>query len=136
MGLYKMDRITAKPVVSVLKNAYQNYFNFDGVLITNVDADKSINVPETFELMQNYPNPFNPSTKISWTAPIDGWQTLKLYDVLGKEISKLVDEYRKAGKYEINFNSGIDTNILTSGVYFYQLKAGNFISTKKMILIK
>ena len=143
MGLYKMDRSTAKPVVSVLKNAYQNYFNFDGVLITNVDADKSINVPETFELMQNYPNPFNPSTKISWTAPIDGWQTLKLYDVLGKEISKLVDEYRKAGKYEINFNSyeinfnsGIDTNILTSGVYFYQLKAGNFISTKKMILIK
>ena len=143
MGLYKMDRSTAKPVVSVLKNAYQNYFNFDGVLITNVDADKSINVPETFELMQNYPNPFNPSTKISWTAPIDGWQTLKLYDVLGKEISTLVDEYRKAGKYEINFNSyeinfnsGIDTNILTSGVYFYQLKAGNFISTKKMILIK
>ena len=136
MGLYKMDRSTAKPVVSVLKNAYQNYFNFDGVLITNVDADKSINVPETFELMQNYPNPFNPGTKISWIVPIDGWQTLKLYDVLGKEISTLVDEYRKAGKYEINFNSGIDTNILTSGVYFYQLKAGNFISTKKMILIK
>ena len=85
-----------------------------------------------FQLSQNFPNPFNPSTKISWQSPVGGWQTLKVYDIIGNEVSTLVNEYRNAGRYEVNFNS----SKLSSGVYFYQLKAGDFIRTKKMISLK
>jgi len=99
------------------------------VLPTDVN-DK--HVPGNFILEQNYPNPFNPRTKISWQSPINSWQTLKLYDVLGIEIATLVDEFKPAGKYEIEF----DANDLPSGVYFYQLKSGNNIATKKLILLK
>jgi hypothetical protein len=90
-------------------------------------------------LFQNYPNPFNPSTKISWQSPAGGRQTLKVYDMLGREIAKLIDEYRPAGKYEIEFSA----KNLPSGVYIYQLKAapifgqaGEFSSIKKMLLLK
>ncbi|MBK7228525.1 MAG: T9SS type A sorting domain-containing protein [Ignavibacteriales bacterium] len=85
-----------------------------------------------FELSQNYPNPFNPSTKISWQSPVNGHQTLKVYDILGNEIITLVDEYKSAGKYEVNFNA----SSLSSGVYLYKLQAGSFVATKKMIIIK
>ena len=85
-----------------------------------------------FKLSQNYPNPFNPSTIISYQLPKAGNVTLKVYDVLGKEVATLVDEYRNAGSYEVELNA----EHLTSGVYFYQLKAGDFVETKKMILIK
>lgn len=85
-----------------------------------------------FQLNQNYPNPFNPITKISWQAPISSHQTLKVYDLLGKEVTALVDEYLPAGSYEVEFNA----NQLSSGVYFYKLQAGSFIETKKMVLIR
>ncbi len=93
--------------------------------------DQAIRVSE-FQLDQNYPNPFNPTTKISWQTKSSGWQTLKVYDVMGNEIMTLVDEYRTAGKHEINFTA----KSLPSGIYFYQLRAGNFSETRKMILIK
>ncbi|WP_304129772.1 glucoamylase family protein [Ignavibacterium album] len=96
------------------------------------------NVINEFELYQNYPNPFNPTTKISWQSAVSGWQTLKVYDVLGREVATLVDEYREAGKYEIEFNS-IETRrgvSLPSSIYFYQLRSANFTETKKMILMK
>jgi len=89
-------------------------------------------IPVDFALYQNYPNPFNPATKISWQLPADSWQTLKIYDILGNEITTLVDEYKPAGKYEVDF----DASILPSGVYFYQLNAGNYIATKKLLLMK
>ena len=91
-----------------------------------------------FELYQNYPNPFNPTTKISWQSPIGSWQTIKIYDVLGNEIATLVDEFREAGRYEIEFPNGESGLALSlpSGVYFYQLRIGNFISTRKMQFIK
>jgi len=93
--------------------------------------------PAVFALDQNYPNPFNPSTKISWQSPVGSWQTLKIYDVLGNEVATLVDEYKPAGRYEVEFNSHSgEVRNLPSGVYFYQLKAGNYISTKKMLLIQ
>ena len=85
-----------------------------------------------FTLEQNFPNPFNPSTEISYQLPVSGDITLKVYDILGSDIATLLDEYKPAGKYEVEFNA---TNI-PSGVYFYQLKAGDFIQTKKMILMK
>ena len=93
--------------------------------------------PTTFYLGQNYPNPFNPSTVISYQLPVGGNVTLKVYDLLGREVATLVNEYKTAGSYELEFNShsGEGRN-LTSGVYFYQLKADGFIQTKKMILIK
>ena len=92
--------------------------------------------PLTFSLEQNYPNPFNPSTKISWQSPVGSWQTLKVYDVLGNEVATLVDEYRPAGSYEVEFESAVGSLQLASGIYFYQLKAGDFVETKKMIMIK
>jgi len=89
-------------------------------------------LPTEFLLEQNYPNPFNPSTKISWQSPIGSWQTLKIYDVLGNEVATIVDEYKPAGKYEVDFN----TSSLPSGVYFYQFKTEKYIETKKMILLR
>ena len=91
---------------------------------------------KTFKLNQNYPNPFNPSTKISWQSPVAGWQSLKVYNILGKEVATLVNGYKPAGNYQVEFNSSIDGKNLSSGVYFYQLRIGSFIQTRKMILTK
>lgn len=85
-----------------------------------------------FKLFNNYPNPFNPTTKISWQSSVGSWQTLKIYDVLGNLISTPVDEYKSAGRYEIEFNA----SGLASGIYFYQLQTKNLLETKKMILMK
>ncbi|MDP2366422.1 MAG: T9SS type A sorting domain-containing protein [Ignavibacteria bacterium] len=89
-----------------------------------------------FSLSQNYPNPFNPSTKISWQSPVSGHQSLKVYDVLGDEVATLLNEEKAAGTYEVTFNAAAATGGLASGIYFYRLTAGNFIETKKMILLK
>ena len=89
-------------------------------------------IPDRFTLGQNFPNPFNPSTKISWQSPVDSWQTLKIYDVLGNEVATLVNEYKPAGVYEVQF----DASQLSSGIYFYKLQAGNFVEIKKMVLLK
>ena len=97
-----------------------------------VEDGIKIGLPINFILSQNYPNPFNPSTKISWQSPVGSWQTLKIYDVLGNEVATLVDEYKPAGTYEVEWNAGD----FPSGVYFYQLKTENYIETKKMILLK
>ena len=97
---------------------------------SNVD-EKEI-LPNEFVLHHNYPNPFNPSTKISWQSPVGSWQTLKVYDVLGNEVITLVNEYRNAGSYEVDFYA----HKLSSGVYYYQLRAGNFVETRKMILLR
>jgi len=94
-------------------------------------------IPAEFSLSQNYPNPFNPKTTIRFTISDLRFTTLKIYDVLGSEIATLVNEEKPAGSYVVEFNSrGLIHQTLTSGVYFYQLKAGSFIQTKKMILIK
>lgn len=100
--------------------------------VSSVSDDGDL-VANSFILEQNYPNPFNPSTKISWQSPVSGWQTLKILDVLGREIETLVDEFKNAG-----FNSILYTvnSSLSSGVYYYQLKAGNFIQTNKMVYLK
>jgi len=97
----------------------------------NVDSINN-NIVNTFYLEQNYPNPFNPSTKISWQVTVGSHQTLKIYDVLGNEVATLVDEYKSAGSYEVEWNA----SSYPSGIYFYQLKNETFFETKKMILIK
>jgi hypothetical protein len=85
-----------------------------------------------FSLGQNYPNPFNPNTLISYQLPTGSNTVLKVYDILGSEAATLVNEYKPAGRYEVEFSGAA----LPSGVYFYQIQAGSFVSTKKMILLK
>jgi len=99
--------------------------------IVGVEEYQSSN-PQTFYLYQNYPNPFNPSTKIKYQIPGFSSVTLKVYGVLGNEVTTLVNEDKPAGQYEVKF----DASELSSGIYFYQIKAGSFIESKKMILIK
>jgi 3-phytase len=88
-------------------------------------------IPYKYDLSQNYPNPFNPSTKIKYQIPDINFVTLKVYDVLGNEIETLVDEEKQIGYHNIEFNA----STLSSGVYFYRLQAGNYIETKKMVLL-
>lgn len=85
-----------------------------------------------FILAQNYPNPFNPSTIISWQSPRGSWQTIKVYDLLGRVIATLVDEYKPAGSYAVDF----DASKLSSGVYLYRLQSNAEIITRKMTLLK
>ena len=89
-------------------------------------------IPRVYSLAQNYPNPFNPSTKISFALPKAGNVELKIYDILGREVTTLVNEFRIAGNYTVDFNAAN----LASGVYFYRIKSGDFIDTKKMVLMK
>ena len=98
----------------------------------SVDDESSINNFD-FNLNQNYPNPFNPSTKISWQSPVSGWQTLKIFDVLGREVETPVDEFRNAG---FNYILYTVNSTLPSGVYYYQLRAGSFIQINKMVYLK
>ena len=109
-------------------------------LITSID-NLDENLPVTYSLQQNYPNPFNPSTRIDYTIPKSSFVTIKIYDVLGREVAALVNKEKHEGNYEVNFDAA-EFN-LPSGIYFYQLiavdllnKKDNFISTKKMILLK
>jgi photosystem II stability/assembly factor-like uncharacterized protein len=89
-------------------------------------------VVSSFKLEQNYPNPFNPSTTISWQLPVNAFVSLKVYDVLGNEVTTLVNEQKAAGSYQTDF----DASNLSSGTYIYRLEAGNFVQTRKMILLK
>ncbi len=88
--------------------------------------------PNTYSLSQNYPNPFNPSTMINFSLAKSGYTTLKIYDVLGKEVKTLIEGYTPAGNHSVNFSA---LN-LASGLYFYRLKSGNYTDVKKMILMK
>ena len=98
----------------------------------NGEEIENYSLPENFLLFQNYPNPFNPFTTIKYQIPEYSYVTLKVYDVLGKEISTLVNEEVVVGSYEVEF----DGSELTSGIYFYKLQAGNFVETRKMVLLK
>jgi hypothetical protein len=88
--------------------------------------------PGSFSLAQNYPNPFNPATTINYSIPKQSNVTIKVYNVLGKEIMTLVNEYKSTGNYKVEF----DAKNLSSGIYFYQMKTNEFIQTKKMSLLK
>ncbi|MBA4312998.1 MAG: hypothetical protein C0417_10250 [Chlorobiaceae bacterium] len=96
--------------------------------------DENAFAPKIFTLNQNYPNPFNPLTVINYQLPIDSWVTLKVYNVLGVEVATLVNEDKKVGRYNFEFRTS-DFEI-SSGVYFYRLVAGDYVSTKKFLLLK
>ncbi|MDP2207756.1 MAG: T9SS type A sorting domain-containing protein, partial [Bacteroidota bacterium] len=100
------------------------------------ESVRSEKLPVSYELFDNHPNPFNPITKISYTIPEPNFVSLKIFDVLGREIATLVAEYQDAGYKTVEF-SGVSTNGgLPSGVYFYKLQAGSFVSVRKMLLAK
>jgi hypothetical protein len=107
--------------LSILRN--------DLILDINQNINQQIKI---YTLSQNYPNPFNPNTLISYRLPVTSNVTLKVYDVLGNEIATLVNEEKQPGAYEVEF----DATDLTSGIYFYQLKAGNYLETRKMVMLK
>ena len=94
-------------------------------------------IPKEFHLAQNYPNPFNPTTDIEFSVPIAVNVEIKVYDILGREVTTLVNEFVQPGKYRVRWNgTDRDGRQVSSGVYFYVMKAGKFIQTKKMMLLK
>jgi hypothetical protein len=121
LNIYTTKRLPTPPA-GILLDAEEN--NDEDIFI------------QDFSLMQNYPNPFNPSTNIKFNVAESGIVTLKVYDLLGKEVVTLMNEYKPSGKYEVTFNSRGDGTSLSSGVYFYQLKINSFVDTRKMILIQ
>lgn len=107
--------------------------DFDGTFkYHNLSESIKIGAPDRFELTQNYPNPFNPSTRIEYSIPQTGLVTIKVYNVIGQQVAELVNEVKQAGTHRIEF----DAYGLPSGVYMYKLSSGNFVSTKKMLLLK
>jgi hypothetical protein len=107
--------------------------NLSFVLNSIIDIKQiGTEIPATYSLKQNYPNPFNPVTKISFDIPKKAFVSLKVYDILGKEVARLVSEDKSAGKYILDFNA----SYLSSGIYFYKLEAGDFTETKRMVILK
>ncbi|HMK39698.1 MAG TPA: T9SS type A sorting domain-containing protein, partial [Bacteroidota bacterium] len=100
--------------------------------LTGIAGNSSGALPREFALDQNYPNPFNPATTISYQIRTAGRVTLRVYDILGRQVASLVDGYQGAGFYTKEF----DGSRLSSGVYFYRLQSGSFVGTKKMVLAK
>jgi len=110
-------------------------FSLNSIMVklsSSIDVEDSVPVPMEFSLLQNYPNPFNPTTKISFQIPVNGFVTLKVYDILGNAVATLVNEKKSAGNYEVKF----DASNLASGFYFYEINADNFKQVRKMMLIK
>ncbi len=106
--------------------------NWSALSLGLTDIANETNGNIDYNVSQNYPNPFNPSTTISFTIPSSQMVELKIYDMLGREIAELINEYRQTGSYSAQFNA----SHLASGIYFYKLKAGNYVQTKKLILLK
>ncbi len=106
--------------------------DLDGSYKYSQIVEVNISNPVSFALNQNYPNPFNPSTTISYSVPEKSFVTLKVYDVLGNEVASLVNSQTEAGEHSVNFNA----SNLSSGVYYYQITAGNNVATKKLMLLK
>ncbi len=118
----------------IAKSAFGNNLFIDDITSGGLVGvgDPVSTIPAKYELYQNYPNPFNPTTKINFSLPKQGLVTIKIYDMLGKEIAQLVNEVRAAGNYSVDY----DGSKLASGVYFYRIESAEFIDTKRMMLVK
>ncbi|MHB8907235.1 MAG: T9SS type A sorting domain-containing protein, partial [Melioribacteraceae bacterium] len=130
------DSINVSDVATQIPLQPGEYRLYTTVKIPKLDADipEQTSLPAQYYLSQNYPNPFNSSTVISYQLPVVGYVTLKVYDVLGREVATLVNQVQNAGTHNSQF-SALHSQ-LTSGVYFYRISAGGFVETKKMILLK
>ena len=137
---WEPDWITVNGLGSSWEN--MTFFDFNGEVNKSIEVfnlGNSTNVkieelPFAFQLEQNYPNPFNPSTVISYQLSAFSYVTLKVYDLLGREVATLVNESKQPGNY--NCDLRMENGEFNSGVYLYTLRAGNFVQTKKMMLLK
>ncbi len=107
-------------------------YPFRAPVASSIQANGDRGLPTTFELSQNYPNPFNPTTGVRYQVPGVSDVRLVVYDILGREVTTLVNERKAAGRYEVRF----DGSGLASGVYVYRLTAGTYVQTRKMVLLK
>ncbi|MDP2208910.1 MAG: choice-of-anchor J domain-containing protein [Bacteroidota bacterium] len=117
--------------VNLLKRAKAWLDNPENPVGVENEKDTKI-VPASFDLKQNYPNPFNPTTKIEYDIPTKAFVKMKVFDVLGKQVAEIVNQENEPGRYSVVF----DASRLSSGIYFYQLQAGSFVSTKKLLLVR
>jgi hypothetical protein len=108
-----------------------------GAKPSHEQGDVQVTLPEKFSLSQNYPNPFNPVCNINYALPTDCEVTLAVYNILGQKVKVLVDEYQSAGYKSVEWDGKDDQGReLTTGVYFYRIKAGDFVQARKMVLVK
>ncbi len=126
INLWRDLRLSNHPQVFLNVRSYTNPDSV--VFVHNI----SIEIPSSYSLSQNYPNPFNPMTKINFDLPKQGFVSLKIFDITGREVQTLVNEFQLAGKYTVDFNG----SALSSGVYFYRLQSGELTMTKSMVLIR
>jgi hypothetical protein len=136
---YELNNVGADAYVAEYKirakdynNHYSSYSSVASITFGRFAKQNEITTITEYKLEQNFPNPFNPTTTINYSIQKAGEVTLKVYDMLGKEAASLVNELKEAGYYSVNFNA----SILPSGIYFYTLTSGNFMATKKLILLK
>jgi hypothetical protein len=124
--------VAAGNSLSDLRTAITNARTKYSQILTN-STNKNNTLPVSYNLAQNYPNPFNPSTTINYSLSISGLVTIKVYDILGKEIATLVNEEESMGSHSVQFSANGGHS---SGVYFYQIRSGSYIAAKKMVLLK
>ena len=114
-----------------LMKSYSNIDQTAGPNIQSLDI-QPVDIVTTYALGQNFPNPFNPTTTIAYQIPKDGRVTIKIFDITGREVTTLVDEFKSSGQYSVKF----DASRLSSGIYFYSIRSGDYNAVKKMSLIK
>lgn len=138
-GDFKICGTLGQPLTGVTANATYRItcgvcHNLYGVLRTNVleDTEDVSGIPSAYTLEQNYPNPFNPTTTIGFVLPVRSHVRMKLYNVLGEIVAILVDEQLPAGEHQVTLNG----RGLSSGLYFYQMEAGGFVRSKKLVVLK
>jgi hypothetical protein len=124
----KLDKIN----ISNYPNAPEGMGEEAENVCTPTAVENPAEIPDSYALGQNYPNPFNPTTKIEYFVPRNSHVSLKVYDVIGNEVATLFEGMRNAGNYVVSFDGGL----LSSGIYFYQMKSENFMKTKKLVLLK
>lgn len=132
VGADHFINLTSNMISATVENVFGTMGDHELVNVVTDVRDLQNGTPVTYELSQNYPNPFNPSTMIRFAIPQEGMVNIKIFNTLGQEVATLVNEYRNAGNYEVDFNA----SGLTSGIYFYTITSNNFTLTKKMMLLK
>ncbi len=130
--VYMVDAVPGTSLFGENSASNDSYWIYDEMTFLAVSVEDNELTVDNFELAQNYPNPFNPTTKISYSVAEQTMVTLKVYDVLGKEVATLVNNVKPAGQYDVSFNAAN----LATGMYIYKLQAGDFVSSKKMMLVK
>ena len=134
---YKVIQVVGQMING--SNSNDKYFQFVGIVnhatptLTEIDGDNG-ELPTEYSIEQNFPNPFNPETKIKYNLPLTSFVQIKVYDLLGREVAQLANQEQNAGRYMLSFDA-IKYG-LSSGVYIYLFRAGEYVRTKKMILMK